>query len=93
MTVYFFNKKSLPIPFSVIQRVVFMKSANCPELPLHQIVITSLPADVLEQIDHLARSTDRSRAAMSRVLLVTALAAYEMKTPTAKPTAATRVEA
>ena len=54
-----------------------MNSPNGSAPPLHQIVITNLPDEVLNQIDHLARATDRSRSAMSRVLLVRALTAYD----------------
>ena len=70
--------------YAVIHIVRHMKQPNCPEPPYHQIVISSLPAEVLDQIDHLARSTDRSRAAMSRVLLVTGLSAYETTAPEAR---------
>ena len=64
-----------------------MKSTKGQQLQNHQIVISNLPTEVLDQIDDLAHATDRSRAAMSRVLLATALAAQGVKA-TASPPAA-----
>ena len=60
-----------------------MKSTKGQQLQNHQIVISSLPTKVLDQIDELARASDRSRAAMSRVLLATALAAQQIRTTAA----------
>ena len=64
-----------------------MKSTKGQQSPNQQIVISNLPTETLDQIDNLAHATDRSRAAMSRVLLATALAAQRIKTTATPPTA------